>query len=122
MANRRHDNKGNAPPLLIENAPYDHTLMKLIRINDGIEVISVFVRAGESVEVYVPVGNYKAKLASGQTWYGDAVRFGPSTKYAALEGTFEFKIEGNRLMGHRLTLTPIAQGNLGQHSLNASEF
>jgi DnaJ domain len=122
MANQRSYNKDNAPPLLIENAPYDHTLMKLIRISDGAEVMSIFVRASESVEVYVPVGIYKAKLASGQTWYGDAVRFGPSTKYAALEGIIEFKIEGTQLMGHSLTLTRIAQGNLREHPLRASDF
>ncbi len=122
VANQRSYAKNDAPPLRIENAPYDHTLIKLTRISTGDEVMSIFVRAGESVEVYVPVGTYKAKLASGQTWYGDAVRFGPSTKYAELEGTFEFKQEGLQLLGHRLALTRITQGNLKEHSLNASDF
>ncbi|MEQ1845921.1 MAG: hypothetical protein ABL983_10155, partial [Nitrospira sp.] len=114
--------KDDAPPLLIENVPFDHTLVKLIRTSNGAEVMSIFVRAGESVEVYVPVGTYKAKMASGQTWYGDAIRFGPSTKYAELEGIFEFKIEGLQLLGHRLTLTRVTHGNLREHSLNASDF
>lgn len=120
MANRR-SHKNTDPPLLIENVP-EHTFMKLIRISDGEEAMSIFVRAGESVEVSVPVGNYKAKLASGQTWYGEVVWFGPSTKYAALEGTFEFNVEGNHLAGHRLTLTRVSQGNLREHSLSASDF
>ena len=120
MVNQR-SHKNTDPPLLIENVP-EHTFMKLIRISDGAEAMSIFVRAGESVEVSVPVGNYKAKLASGQTWYGEVVWFGPSTKYAALEGTFEFNVEGNHLAGHRLTLTRVAQGNLREHSLSASDF
>ncbi|MCG3769877.1 MAG: Chaperone protein DnaJ 2 [Nitrosomonadaceae bacterium] len=122
VVNGRSYAKNDAPPLLIENVPFDHALIKLIRTSNGAEVMRIFVRAGESVEVYVPVGTYKAKLAYGQTWYGDAVRFGPSTKYAELDGTFEFKIEGLQLQGHRLTLTRVTHGNLREHSLNASDF
>ena len=84
--------------------------------------MSLFVRAGQTVEVAVPVGNYKAKLASGQTWYGDAVRFGPTTHYATLDAVLDFKIEGSRLVGHEITLTRVKHGNLRQLSLTAAEF
>lgn len=110
------------PPLRIENAPSDHTLLKLIRTTDGAEVISIFVRAGESIEVGIPVGTYWARTASGQTWYGEAVRFGPSTHYTELEDIFEFKVEGFQLLGHRLSLQHVRQGNLREHYLSASEF
>lgn len=67
----------------------------------------MFIRADQTVEVGVPVGDYKAKIASGQTWYGDAVRFGPTTSYATLDAVLRFSIQGNQLLGHELVLTRI---------------
>ena len=96
--------------------------MKLIRIKDNVEVMSIFIRAGQTVEVKVPLGSYKAKMASGQTWYGDAVRFGPNTSYATLDTVLEFSIQGNQLLGHELMLTRVKDGNLRQGPLSASEF
>jgi hypothetical protein len=65
--------------------------------------MSIFIRAGQTVEVAVPFGSYKVKIASGQTWYGDAVRFGPNTSYAILDAVFDFTKEGSQLLGHQLT-------------------
>jgi hypothetical protein len=96
--------------------------MKLIRIKDNVEVMSIFIRAGQTVEVKVPLGSYKAKIASGQTWYGDAVRFGPNTSYATLDTVLEFSIQGNQLLGNELMLTRVRDGNLKQVPLSATEF
>ena len=121
-ANRSNINRYDSPPLKISNAPGANTLMKLIRIKDNIEVMSIFIRAGQTVEVKVPLGSYKAKIASGQTWYGDAVRFGPNTSYATLDTVLEFSIQGNQLLGNELMLTRVRDGNLRQGPLSASEF
>lgn len=43
MADRRGFNPYNAPPLKITNAPGANTLMKLIRVSDGVEVMSIAV-------------------------------------------------------------------------------
>lgn len=110
------------PPLKISNSPDANTLMKLIRVSDGTEVMSIFIRAGQTVEVAVPFGSYKAKIASGQTWYGDAVRFGPNTSYATLDAVFAFRKEGSQLLGHQLTLTRVRNGNLKQLPLTATDF
>lgn len=122
MADRRGFNPYNAPPLKITNAPGANTLMKLIRVSDGVEVMSIFIRAGQTVEVGVPLGSYKAKIASGQTWYGDSIRFGPSTSYATLDTVLHFSIEGTQLLGNELTLTRIKDGNLRQVPLSAYDF
>lgn len=121
-ANRKYINAYNSPPLKITNAPGANTLMKLIRTSDNMEVMSIFIRAGDTVEVKVPLGSYKAKIASGQTWYGDAVRFGPATSYATLDAILDFTIEGNQLLGHELTLTRVKNGNLHQVPLQANDF
>jgi len=110
------------PPFKVINSPGASTLLKLIRVSDGIEVMSVFIRAGESVEVTVPLGSYKAKTASGQTWYGDAVRFGPTTSYSELDAVLNFSLDGEQLMGHEITLTRVKNGNLKQLPLSASNF
>ena len=122
ISDKRNLSLYNSPPLKISNAPGANTLLKLIRISDASEVMSIFIRAGETVEVKVPLGSYKAKMASGQTWYGDAVRFGPNTSYATLDTVLEFSIQGNQLLGHELMLTRVKDGNLRQGPLSASEF
>jgi hypothetical protein len=112
----------NAPPLKVTNSPGANTLMKLIRTSDGAEVMSIFIRAGQVVELGVPVGSYKAKIASGQIWYGDSIRFGPNTSYATLDTVLHFSIQGSQLLGNELTLTQIKDGNLRQAPLSANEF
>ena len=84
--------------------------------------MSLFIHAGQSAEVAVPFGNYKARIATGQTWYGESVRFGPNTNYAVLDAILDFKLEGNQLVGHELTLSKIKNGNLKQVPLSAGDF
>lgn len=110
------------PPFKINNAPGANALIKLIRVGDGKEVISVFVRADETVKVKVPQGTYTGKIASGQTWYGDQIRFGPNTNYGQFSSNFEFSVEANRLAGQEVTLTRVENGNLSQSPLDASQF
>ncbi len=122
LANRSSFNPNNAPPFKISNAPGANTLMKLVRTSDGMEVISIFIRAGQTVEVRVPPGSYKAKIASGQTWYGDAIRFGPSTSYAVLDTVLSFSVEGSQLLGNEVRLTRVREGNLRETPLSAKDF
>ena len=111
-----------SPPFKINNSPDANTLMKLISIADGNEVMSIFIRAGQVIEVAVPEGSYQVKIASGQTWYGDSVRFGPKTSYGKLDADFIFSISGDRLLGHEVTLTGMRNGNLKQLPLTATDF
>lgn len=110
------------PPLKIENEPGANALIKLVRVSDGVEVISVFVRSGDTVEVNVPLGSYRGKIASGQIWYGDKIRFGPDTSYGEFESIFDFNVEGNRLAGKELTLRQIPNGNLHRSTIDAGNF
>jgi len=121
-ADKRQYSRSQFPALKINNSPDGHTWLKLIRISDGTEVMSLFIRAGETAEVAVPFGNFKARIASGQTWYGETIRFGPNTNYATLDAILDFKLEGSQLVGHELTLSKIRNGNLKQVPLSASDF
>jgi len=122
MSDVSNYDSSRSPPFKINNAPESNTLLKLISIPDGIEVMSVFVRAGQVAEVTVPAGNYQVKIAMGQTWYGDSIRFGPQTHYAKLDSDFTFEINGNELLGNEITLKSIQNGNLKQLPLTANDF
>jgi hypothetical protein len=85
--------------------------------------MSVFIRAGQTAEVTVPVGNYNARIASGQTWYGNVVLFGPTTSYSKLDAILEFKkMEGSQLLGNEITLARVKDGNLRQTTLGGCRF
>lgn len=119
---KRHYSRNQFPALKINNSPDGHTWLKLVRVSDGTEVMSLFIRAGQTAEVAVPFGSFKVRIASGQAWYGESIRFGPNTSYATLDAVLDFKLEGNQLVGHELTLAKMKNGNLKQVPLNASDF
>jgi len=123
FADRQHYNLARSPTFRVINSLDVNALLKLIRVRDGAEVMSVFIRAGQTAEVTVPVGNYNARIASGQTWYGHAILFGPMTNYSKLDAILEFKkIEGSKLLGNEITLARVKDGNLRQLPLAATEF
>jgi len=121
-ADKKQYPRNQFPALKINNSPDGHTWLKLVKVSDGTEVMSLFIRAGQTTEVAVPFGNFKAHIASGQTWYGESIRFGPNTSYSTLDAELEFKLEGNQLVGHELTLSKIKNGNLTKVPLSANDF
>jgi curved DNA-binding protein CbpA len=123
FADRRNYNLSRSPTFRVINSLDVNALMKLIRVRDGAEVMSVFIRAGQMTEVQVPVGNYNARIASGHIWYGNSVLFGPTTSYSKLDAILEFKkMEGSQLLGNEITLARVKDGNLRQLPLMAADF
>jgi hypothetical protein len=57
--------------------------------NSSEQVVSAFIRAGKSITLKVPTGNYRLVYASGDAWYGEKYSFGPDGKYR------EFKTDSN---------------------------
>ena len=84
--------------------------------------MTAFVRSGDSVEIAVRPGRYKVRGAAGWSWYGDTVLFGIETEYFALDGEFEFRIEGKRLLGHEVDLVRVKDGNLVRLELRPEWF
>lgn len=110
------------PPFKVSAPPGANYVIKLVDLQSGTTGPRLFVRGGEVVEAGVPPGTYFVKTASGQTWYGDAVRFGPNTNYAQMEQTVTFGVEGDRLVGHELRLAQSRDGNLRKHGISADQF
>ncbi len=79
-----------AAPFEIKSQTGENYLVKLVDANTGQDVMTVFVRGGETVETRAPLGSFHVKYASGDTWYGYEHLFGPETTYTKADETFAF--------------------------------
>lgn len=77
-------------PFEIKTSRGVNYFVKLTDSTTKIDVVTVFVRGGDTIELDVPLGTFKVKYASGNTWYGDTHLFGPDTQYAQTEEDFTF--------------------------------
>lgn len=75
---------------------------------DGVKALSVYIKAGDSTTVYLPIGNYKMIQGIGTTWYGSDLAFGPYGFYQ-LSNTL-VQIEANYY--YTLSLYGSEDGNL----------
>ncbi|MFC4519071.1 hypothetical protein [Cupriavidus pinatubonensis] len=74
-------------------------------------VLVTFVPGGSRAKVEVPLGIYRIKIASGDTWYGLDDLFGPGTRVQTAEKPLQFYAEGNTITGHTLYLQSVGGGN-----------
>jgi hypothetical protein len=82
--------------LKVVNPMGSHKWLKLLRARDESETLGIFLRSGDTVEIAVPPGAYRAKVASGQTWQGETARFGPQTQYFVSNIAMPFKADPDR--------------------------
>jgi hypothetical protein len=97
-------------------------LVKLVDVNTGQPVLSVFVRSGETASIKVPLGSYKANIASGEKWYGDIKLFGNETALQQGKAALHFYKDGNAVTGHTLTLAGTINGNFPTRQLSTDAF
>ena len=97
-------------------------LVKLVDAATGEPVLSVFVRSGETAAIKIPLGVYKANIASGEKWYGETKLFGNGTVVQQGNSTLTFYSQGNSIMGHTLTLAGTIDGNFPTRQLPADAF
>ena len=88
-----------------------------LKTSSGIERMSFYVRAGDTVTVGVPCEYLYVYFASGDTWYGTSHLFGENTSYSMddticnfTEYTWEY------------TLYPVSSGNFSQTPIDEDEF
>lgn len=109
-------------PLEIRSSRGSHYVVKLSDYYSGRSVLSVFVHGGSTVNLDVPLGTYKIKYASGDTWYGPDHLFGPDTSYSKADSSFDFRVIGNQVSGYTLTLYKVVDGNLQTSPISPDEF
>ena len=82
------------------------------------DVWRAFVRAGASISVEVPKGDYTLRYATGTKWYGESYLFGPATTFAEAEGVMDIR------SASKIQVKLIRQvgGNLSERSIDANRF
>lgn len=83
----------------------------------GVERLSFYVRAGDTVTVGVPDEHLYVYFASGDTWYGKSLLFGNETYYS-----MDDEIQDFTQYTWEYTLTPVTNGNFSETPIDASEF
>ena len=119
---RYHSGEAIAPLRIVTRSQNVHYFVKIVDYYSNRNIASVFVRGGSSVDLDVPLGSYKLKYASGDTWYGNKYLFGPRTNYSMAEKKFDFNVVGNRVSGYTVELFMQSDGNLATSRLSASDF
>lgn len=82
----------------------------------------MFIQGGKSEQIEAPLGTYILKYASGETWYGYAHLFGPTTVYSKADKLFSFTFDGNGYSGYTVTLYNVINGNLRTSRISADDF
>jgi len=89
-----------------------HHVIKVEEWNTQRPVLMTFVPGSTTVKVDLPLGIYRIKIASGDTWYGMDELFGPGTRVQTGEKPLQFYMEGNAITGHTLRLqSPVSSNN-----------
>ena len=109
-------------PLEIVTRGENNYLVKLRDYYTGNEVMSFYVRGGETANVEVPVGTYELSYACGPTWYGIEHLFGEETRCAKADDIFSFEIDGEYVTGWTVELYLQADGNLSTEYMDIADF
>lgn len=102
----------------------DHYFVKMENYYSGSLEYIIFIRAGQSVEIEVPLGTYRVKYATGEDWYGMADLFGPGimTSRFVADEIFRFENKGTYYSGYTVELIEQVGGNLDTRRVSASEW
>jgi hypothetical protein len=105
---------GHGAPLTIA-APPDHQRNYAVQLGDwatGKVIATIPIRAGETVQLKVPLGQYSVTIANGKRWLGPDKLFGSSGELRRSVTPLHFYRSGQQTTGHRIDLTKRVNGNL----------
>lgn len=109
---------GNSP-LQIKTNTGSHYWVKIVNAyNEREEIVSYFIRGGETLDANLPMGKYIVKYAYGDTWYGRDNLFGESTRYSQADEVLEFYHN----QGYTIELIQQLNGNLHTTAIDESQF
>ena len=109
-----------APLSVVTRETSNHFFVKLEDWDTGTPIMGIFVRAGHSIEIKVPLGSFRLKYATGTQWFGDANEdlFGPETGTYQADKRFDFYQSGNQISGYTVELYLQPDGNLHTAQIN----
>lgn len=106
----------NESEITIHAASGNSCVVKLKNSFD-VDLLSFYVRAGDTVTVGVPCKYMYVYFASGDNWYGKNLLFGENTTYQKVKDLKDFTVNT-----WEYTLYPIRNGNLSLTTLDPDEF
>lgn len=110
-------------PLTIKTTNYvDDYYIYLQNIINPNNDMAFFTYGGTTVNIEVPLGQYKLFYCSGKNWYGLDYKFGDETVYFCSDELLSFWEDNNFIHGHTLELYKQVNGNFGTKNINASAF
>ena len=118
---RWHTQSKGVSPLEIKTSEGGNYFVKLKQERTGAEVLDVFVQGGSTIEIEVPLGNYRLEYVAGEKWYGYKHHFKSSSAHRA-DKILRFYQSGNQVSGYTITLYKVRDGNLTTSTMPASEF
>lgn len=104
--------------LTIKTSGTKYYYVKLVDVYTGSTALSFFVHGGTTVDIDVPIGDYKLRYASGSAWYGNSSLLGPNATYYEADDTFDF----TEHYGWTVELYLQHGGNLDIDVIDASDF
>ena len=93
-------------------------LIKLVEVGSKTPIMDFFCHPGRTTEVIVPCGDYEARMAIGENWYGYDYRFGAFTAYQKMDTVLHFTQD----TGRHVTLKQVFHGNLRTKEIKEDEF
>lgn len=84
--------------------------------------IAVYVGAGRTAEIDVPIGVYKLYYATGTDFYNTDILFGDDTRCYSSDDLFNFYADDEYYQGHIVTLYTVANGNLDTEPISEDQF
>jgi len=102
----------------------DNAFVKVKARNTNETIITLFIRAGDSVETKMPLGEYDLFYARGKKWFGYDHLFGSRTAFFKASNVLKFYQHGNTTHGTTITLdTRTLEGNnLRTNRVNRSQL
>ncbi len=113
--------EGGVAPLEIRTSAGQNYFVKLVD-SAGRVVMTMLIEGGRRFETEVPLGTFEIRYASGKTWYGPALHFGPETIYAKADHHFEFTFDGSQYSGYTVELIMQSGGNLHTSRISPASF
>ena len=88
-------------------------------------ILNIFIKAGNTAKIRVPLGVYELKWICVEKWYGDNNIFGGIPTYKKADELLKFYEEetniGNKIIGNTVNFNVI-KGNMPSTKISVNEF
>lgn len=112
-----------APLEIITKSKIHHYFIKLVDPNTNMTITTVFVHAGHTAAIDVPVGRWQLKYATGIQWRGENELFGINqTSYYQADELFNFFVGLDQVHGYTIELYEQEDGNLTQTEISPEQW